>query len=354
MIDRYVIRLVALPSLGGFLLLMLLVTAFNAGELLRHAVFSQFPAGHVIEMLALRDIIAAEVLLPTALYGGLLVTMTHWHRDREAFALYASGTSPSRLTRPLVLLSLLLAMVVAVVSTYGRPWAYARTYELDSAAARLSTEVMQPHQFYSWSDALVLSAAEIDSATGEMKRVFAHEKNPMGVRIIRAERGRILPPGDDRRQRVELARGTSYWVEHVSKGDRISRFERLTYLAPPEPITDPLTKRRAKTTLTLLDATLAKEIAELQWRLSFPFVAFFVILIGAELTRTLPGVSVYPRYLIGMGFYALIFNVAAMARTWVENGLVGEFPGMYWVPLGTAVLYLAIRRIPRLNLERPH
>jgi lipopolysaccharide export LptBFGC system permease protein LptF len=62
---------------------------------------------------------------------------------------------------------------------------------------------------------------------------------------------------------------------------------------------------------------------------------------------------VYARYLLGIGMYAVVFNVAAIGRTWVENGTVGPMPGMYWVPAATAAAYLVLRRLPRLSLARP-
>lgn len=352
MIDRYVIRLVVVPSLAGYGLLLLLVTAFNAGELLRDAVVSQFPASYVVKKLLLQDLTASEVLLPTAVYVGLLVTMTHWHRDREAWALYAAGATPARLTRPLVMLSFGLALVIAGLSLVARPWAYAQGYALDAKVAHLSTDLMAPHRFYNLTDRLVISASAIDEESGDMRGVFVQQQSPEGVRVIRARTGRILPPDADRRQRVELNEGTSYWVQRP-RGDRSSQFTQLTYVSDPVEEADPLAKRRARSTLALLDSAIPKEVAELQWRISMPLVALFVTLIGAELTRAHPSASVYSRYLLGIVTYALAFNIAAMGRTWVENGLVGALPGMYWVPALTMIAYLLIRHLGLLNLSRP-
>lgn len=352
MIDRYVIRLVVVPSLAGFALLVLLVTAFNAGELLRDAVVSQFPASYVIQKLLLQDITASEVLLPTAVYVGLLVTMSHWHRDREAWALYAAGATPARLTRPLVVLALGLAFVIAALSLIARPWAYAQSYVLDAQVSHLSTDMMAPHQFYSVSDQLVISASAIDDDSGDMQGVFVQQTSPDGIRVIRAHTGRILPPDADRRQRVELNDGSSYWVEHAA-GDRSSEFAQLTYVSPPVEEADPLAKRRARPTLELLESSRPKEVAELQWRISMPLLALFVTLIGAELTRAHPSANLYSRYLLGILTYALAFNIAAMGRTWVENGLVDAVPGMYWVPALTVIAFLLIRRLVVLNLSRP-
>ena len=83
-IDRYLIRLVLFPTLAGFALLILLVSAFNAAALLRDAAYSRIPMNQVFTLIGLRDLIAAEVLLPTSLYMGVLTTLNQWHREREA------------------------------------------------------------------------------------------------------------------------------------------------------------------------------------------------------------------------------------------------------------------------------
>ncbi len=67
-----------------------------------------------------------------------------------------------------------------------------------------------------------------------------------------------------------------------------------------------------------------KERAELQWRVCLPVIAFFMTLIAVEIARTLPGSSAYPRLLAGIVVYAVVFNLAAAGRTWLENDQVGD------------------------------
>ena len=76
-------------------------------------------------------------------------------------------------------------------------------------------------------------------------------------------------------------------------------------------------------------------------------------LIAVEISRALPGSSPYPRFVAGIVVYAVVFNVAAAGRTWVENGQVGDMPGMLWVPIATALLFLAVRQLPAVSLRRP-
>ena len=112
-------------------------------------------------------------------------------------------------------------------------------------------------------------------------------------------------------------------------------------------------KRRASPTQDLVIATSPKERAELQWRICLPVIAFFMALIAVEISRALPGSSPYPRFIAGIAIYAVVFNVAAAGRTWVENGQVSQIPGMLWVPVVTAVLFLVVRQLPSVSLRRP-
>ena len=352
-IDRYLIRLVLFPTLAGFALLILLVSAFNAAALLRDAAYSRIPMNQVFTLIGLRDVIAAEVLLPTSLYMGVLTTLNQWHRDREAFALYGAGALPGRVAYPVWLIALIICLCVAGLSLYARPWAYSESYRLDAESGQLTTGAMQPDHFYTFAGNTVLTAASIDRSADMMRGVFVQTKDPRQVRVIRSDSGRILGAEGNSRQRIELQHGISYSVSESSRADKTSEFESLVYYAPAQEITGVRDKRRASPTQDLVIATSPKERAELQWRICLPVIAFFMALIAVEISRALPGSSPYPRFIAGIAIYAVVFNVAAAGRTWVENGQVSQIPGMLWVPVVTAVLFLVVRQLPSVSLRRP-
>ena len=352
-IDRYLIRLVLVPTLAGFALLILLVSAFNAAALLRDAAYSRIPMDQVFTLIGLRDLIAAEVLLPTSLYMGVLTTLNRWHREREAFALYGAGVLPGRAAYPVWLISLIVCLCVAGLSLFARPWAYAESYRLDDQSGQLTTSAMQPDHFYTFGGTIVLTASSIDRAADLMHGVFIQTKDAQNVRVIRSDAGRIFGAEANSRQRIELQRGVSYTINESSRADRISEFEGLVYYAPSQTISGVKDKRRASPTRDLVVATSPKERAELQWRISLPVIAFFMALIAIEISRALPGSSPYPRFVAGIAVYALVFNVAAAGRTWVENGQVAQIPGMLWVPVVTALLFFVVRQLPSVSLRRP-
>jgi lipopolysaccharide export system permease protein len=352
-IDRYVSRGVIVRTLAGFALLVALVSAYYASLLLRDAAMARVPSQHVLALLGLRDIIASEVILPTALFGAVLVTLTYLHRDREAYAMYAAGIAPERIARTMWVLAILFSLGVAGLSTFARPWAYRTGYELQQEGSTLNASSMRPGKFYPWGDDLVLSAGSIEPAAERLDKVFLQRRIPGITHVIRADRGRILA-ADEERQRIELESGHGYWLADDGSGlDREAKFTKLVYFAraPNEP-----TKalgRRARSTLELSTSTAPRDIAEFQWRFTMPLIALFVTMIATRLGRVLPGRSPYPRFAAGIVLYAVVFNLGTLARTWVEAGVVGPVPGLFWVPALLVIAYWAAGRIPRLSLSRP-
>src|SRR3954453_13782281 len=132
-------RLVLVPTLTGFGLLILLVSAFNSAVVLRDAAYSRIPMDQGFTLIGLRDLIAGEVLLPTSLYMGVLTTMNQWHRDREAFALYGAGVVPGRTAYPVWAIAIIVCLAVASLSLYVRPWAFSESYRLEADSGQLTT-----------------------------------------------------------------------------------------------------------------------------------------------------------------------------------------------------------------------
>src|SRR5262245_40228705 len=281
-------RLVLIPTLTGFALLVLLVSAFNAGVLLRDAAYSHVPLDHVLTMIGLRDLIAADVLLPTSLYIGVLTTLNQWHRNREAFALYGSGVRPNRAARPVWLIAIIVSILVAGLSWYARPWAFAETYRLDAMAGELSSAAMQPDRFYTFGGSVVLSADAIDRTKDAMHGVFIETTAPDQIRVIRAESGKLHGTQGDRRQFIELEHGTTYLLSESSRADRVTTFESLAYYAPGQAAVDVENKRRAMPTAALVDTTDPKERAEFQWRMCLPLIALLMTFIAVEISRAMP------------------------------------------------------------------
>lgn len=357
-LDRYVIRQVLVPTVLGLVLLVMLFTAFTSVQLLRSAALGNLPAREVMALVVAHDLSAMEVLLPSAFFAALMMVGCSWHREGEPYALYASGVSPDRLSRPLRLLALVVASCVAVLSIYGRPYSYALRYQINERAANLTSRQMAPQRFYRWDTNFVIQAETIRQRAPNLSEVFARAESEGRPLVLRAHQGQIGEMDENRRQTLTFIDGSSYEIGGAGPDasgpapDRITRFERLEFRVQ-RPARDATTQRRGRSTLWLASATSLKDVAEFQWRLCMPMISFMVALTAIELGRLRPKQSPYARFTVAIVIYALVFNLSSITSTAVENMLLPRLPGMYTAVLVMVAFYLILRRVPRLTLRVP-
>lgn len=359
-LDRYVIRQVLVPTVLGLALLILLFTAFTSVQLLRSAALGNLPVRDVLALVVAHDLSALEVLVPSAFFAALIMVSCTWHREGEPYALYASGASPDRVSRPLRLLALVVALCVAVLSIYGRPYSYVLRYDINERAANLTSRHMTPQRFYRWDREFVIQADDIRRREPNLQGVFARALVEARPLVLRADEGQISETDDDRRQTLTFFDGVSYEIAGQARApqggalmpDRVTRFERLVYRVQRPP-SDALSKRRARSTWDLAGASAPKDVAEFQWRLCMPLISFMVALMAIELGRLQPKQSPYARFAIAIVLYAVVFNLSSITTSAVENGLLPRYPGVFSAVLVMLAGYVLLRRIPRLTLKVP-
>ena len=123
-INRYLIREIALPLIAVGAILLVIFVSYNAVRYTTDAAAGLLPATTVIYLTLLKSMIAIEVLLPMALYLSVIVGMGRLYSDSEMAALHACGFGELRVIRSVLWFSLLVAVVVASLSLVVRPWAY--------------------------------------------------------------------------------------------------------------------------------------------------------------------------------------------------------------------------------------
>lgn len=335
LIDRYFLRYLLTPVVTFLLGLLLLYGAFTTSLAMAAVLVGELPAEQFWLYVLARNLIALEVLLPTACFLGMVMAVSQFHRDREAFALYASGVSPARLTRSAWMIAIVLALLVALLAVYGRPWAYRINDELVRQA---SVDRATPGEFHEVSNDMVVYARRA-LEDGALRDVFAWRDNPQGREVVRAASARLYPD-EDGQLWLKLDSGEQYLMGEAT---RKVAFEELWHRLEPEEDTAEL-RRKARSTAVLLQGTSIKEIAEWQWRLALPLIAFFLPLLALRLGYQQPGRSGYTRIWIALGVYLAIFLMTSGLRTAVENDQLAPNPGMFLMPPLLLIGYLMTLR----------
>ncbi len=346
---RYLHHSTLKPIALSLALLLALFLFFAAADLLNDAVSRLLSATSLPRLLLLQTLIACEVLIPSALYFGIVDGLGRMYRSSELVVFYATGWSEARTSLTLAQVLIPAAILVAVLSMFVRPIAYELSYALEAeSAARFEPESLVPGRFYPLADEeMTLSVGGVDGEV--MLDVFVQTEGEDGSRVIRAREGRLLDwRADAGGERViELTDGYAYRLGAGT--DHEYTYERLQLkLAAPSQASE-VRNRRAQPTAALFGSDNPKEVAELQWRLSLPFTALLLGLLAVPLARSVPRQSRFRQMLFAILAYAVAFNLAIIAKGWVESGVIGALPGIWWFHGLLLLMLVLLMRRPALG-----
>ena len=120
-VHKYLVREVTKPLVAVVVLLVGIFMAYSLTRFLADANEGALSASAVSTLTGLKVLIALEVLIPIALYVGMIVTLGRLYSDFEITALKAGGVGEGRIVAPVVWLSLTVAVVVGLLSLFGPP-----------------------------------------------------------------------------------------------------------------------------------------------------------------------------------------------------------------------------------------
>ena len=135
-IDRYLLRELALSFLGVTAVLLLISIGETVIAVLNQVARGRVPADLLVAMIGLRSIDSLNVLLPLAVFLGVLLAYGRMYRDSEMAVLGASGLGIGGLMRPLLLLFVLIAAIAALVAFWIAPAAVRFSQHLVDEANR--------------------------------------------------------------------------------------------------------------------------------------------------------------------------------------------------------------------------
>jgi lipopolysaccharide export system permease protein len=369
-IDRHLVRQVAMPCFLVSVVLLIIFVGYSLSRFLTQADAGLLNTSEVIRLTLLKVLIALEVLLPIGLYFGLMLGLGKLHSDSEIIALHAGGVSESRILRPIVSLAIPLALLIAFLSIYVRPWAYTQTYTM-LAIAEASSDInrIKAGQFYltrkSPFDAVDSGAEErglesgllvdgssaqdreraifIESISAELdlEHVFIRTRTGDELQVISAQTGILVEQPESSFHILELDNARIF--KRVADGPnffaRIDKFIMKVANEQPEPLAF---KAKSVPSAQLLQSPHPKAQAEYQWRLSTPITTLLLALLAVPLSRSKPRQGRYARLLLAFVIYAAYYNLIGISRTWVEQQVTST---IWWAPIILAVI-VALSYLP--------
>ena len=335
LIERYIAREISLPFTVVILILVGLFASFVSARLLSGAVTETLGVAALLKLVFLKTLIALEVLIPIALYISVIVGLGRLSKDQELNIIRSMGVSGTRILLTVLTVAIPVGIVSGILSSYVRPWAYAESYMLDAQAeAELNTNRFQAGRFYgSEKTGRVVYVRSKNDADKEMQNIFHYIKKKEGSEIVIAKKAQqIQPASNEERPYILLSGGIVYELSKTASVDDVIQFENLTYFIDNDFVLN--YRRKAAATRTLWESAQPRDIAELQWRLSRPLSTILMALIAVTFVRISPRQDKTERtYIAAALVFAAYYNLSGLAKTWVEQSVIGSMPGVWWLDL---------------------
>ncbi len=356
-LDRYLMREIALPFLMGLTVLtfiLVLPPILVAGEeFISKGVEWSIVARAMATLLPQ----ALSLTIPMAVLLGILVGFGRLSADREFVAMQACGVSLMRLLRPVLLIAALGTAATAYEIIVALPNANQSYREIVYVllATRVENNV-KPRIFYEDFPNKVIYVRDIP-ATGGWQDVFlADTSRPGQTTVYFAKEGRIRLDQANRIVQLQLRAATSY-TSHIDKPDdyEANAFDSILISLDPETV---FKRPPAKGAPEMTIAELRSEIAAastrndpaygarfmLQQKFSLPLTCPILALIALALGASNRKDGKLASFAIGMGvifvYYVLLWGARAAAMggrfspelaPWLPNIVMGALAVVMFV-----------------------
>ena len=331
-IFRYLFNEVVSSFLAVALVLLLMFLSSRFVKYLGDAAAGSFSSDILLSIMLYRLPGFLELILPLALFVGMMLVFGRLYVDSEMIVLQACGISKGRLLLYAQGPGLAVMLVVGLLSCYVTPLGWAKFHEIWNNPANFSglSTLVEGSFRRIGSDAVIYTAA-LNKDKTELTDVFVVRSNSQGdeqrISVVRARQANVIHHSPQQRY-IELIDGVEYSGIPGQLDYSVSVFSRYGQLIKTGNddviVVDSVD---AKPTLVLDAATSARERAALLWRLGLPLMVPVITLIALALSETSHRKGRYNKLLPGLLLYMAYMALMIFAKNELEKGR----PGAEWV-----------------------
>lgn len=342
---RYLLSEIVRPLAAILLILVLLFAGYSLADILSNAVSGLLPMRDVLALTSLKVLISLEVLIPISLFIAVVVGFGRLQADSEITAMLSLGMGPRQFLAPVISLACGLALCVSCLSLFARPWAYKTVHEITlQAAATLNVNAVEAGTFYASEDGnQIIFVGRRAGPNAPAHHIFVVRQLGDQTTVISAAKATpsAVYPSDQHSVNLQDVSIYRFNKDSPAQNQTLQAMQ-LTLNLTSAAIDPPGYSAVAASTLHLLKSSMPADVAERQWRFSTGISTMLLALLGAILSRSRPRQSRYTRFGPAVLAYSIYYLLVTTARTWVEHGNVGTFPGIWWVPTLLAFSILTV------------
>jgi lipopolysaccharide export system permease protein len=334
-IDRLLMREI-LKTLAVMLLVLALLLLSNT--MLRYlslAANGMLGTDILLIVVGLELVKAMGLIIPPAFFFSVLWVLGRMYRDSEMVALSASGFGHARIFRSVLLVAFPLAILVTVLVMEVLPWAKGHVVQLQAEQAN-SADIsgVRAGRFNEFSrGGLVVYTDKLSKDGLKLQGVFIQDRQQGQLGLVTAENAHQTTDPKTGERFVVLSDGRRYEGNPGQLDFKIGRFDEYAVRIPtlgPSTVTQ---SRGARSWQALLDSEKPSDWAEFQYRLSVPVALLAFAVLAVPLARAPPRSGVYGRLIFAVLLYFTFTNLQRVAQSWLKDGVVPSWVGLWWLPL---------------------
>ena len=340
-VDRYLVKEIVLTFIATLLVLLAMVLTHQLARYLGQAASGLLAQDSILLLLGLQAIRYLVVLIPLASLLAIMLALGRLHRDSEIVALSACGFGPAALYRPLFLMAIPVAALLALLSFSVVPLSMDLQQELqDRARQEAEITVFQPGAFRKIADDHhVVYVGELSDDGRELHDIFIYS--------LTRHKGAVITTGKRGTQRIDSETGVRYII--INNGHRyegnplqgnysIVQFDRLSVRVDSFPQNQRRQRIEALPTGAIFGAADPKLYAELHRRISGPISMLLIAFLAPLLANAKPREGRYGRIVAAVLIYTIYVNLLGVGQTWLERQIIPKLLGLWWAHVALLLL----------------
>src|SRR5262249_5736391 len=288
-LSRYTMREVLSHLAGVMVIVVAVFLVRRFASFLGDAAEGSLPAGILVQLLALRTVMALPSLLPVGIYAAVLLGLARLYDDNELTALAACGVPIRRTHAAVVTLAILAATVAAGLSFWARPWAAQEFHALrDRATIESGIDQMTPRRFYETtgsSEQVVFAEGRSATDPRFVENVFVQQRDSDRISILVAARAIEVLDTQLGYRFLHLLDGYRYDFGPEGSHYDITQYQELVIRTPLDMAMAERPQDSAASMMMLFHSSDREDIAELQWRIASPVSVLCLVLLAIALSQ---------------------------------------------------------------------
>ncbi|SBS30070.1 Lipopolysaccharide export system permease protein LptF [Marinomonas aquimarina] len=332
---RYLAKEVLVSTAAVTLILLLVILSGRIFNYLGRVADGRMSFDFLFILLGLHVPSFIQVILPLAFFLSLLLAYGRLYIENEMSILFASGVSKLKLAGYTLGIAFFVTALSAFINFWLSPTFEYKAQEITQAQNQLTAfDFLQPGKFEG-SGQRATYIEDFTPNEGWMENLFLSDNTHKGGQLVPSQTlaryGELVRFAEhDGLQYLVLKDGVRYEGRPGTGHYSITTFDTYAIRIEDTPAGE-ITAEEAQPTLSLLNASDPKLVAELHWRISLVVIVPILAMIGLSLSQVNPRQGRFFKMLPAIVLLITYLGLLIWGRTALEKQIIPAQLGLWWV-----------------------